>query len=293
MQSFKLALSIRQAACRSRFRTNVLVPFCMLMAAIVLSGAPIWAQELEGVEAGKEALGELGKTSWYDSSSDQYRVPDDLVIDDAEGRRSDWLGKQQQWNAPNGPGPITLSWWGTILTYFAPVMLYGILPALVAVLLVFALQSILPEPYRFLRRNKTSEAKNEIDLDRISDLPFTVDMKPTDPLGEARRCMENGDFERAIIYLFAYQLLQLDARHLISLQRGKTNRVYLRELRPRPELRSIMESTVLAFEQVFFGRYKLEQARFMYCWNKLDDFHRQLNQSSTEAATTLQLGGVT
>jgi hypothetical protein len=54
-----------------------------------------------------------------------------------------------------------------------------------------------------------------------------------------------------------------------------------------------MESTVLAFEQVFFGRYKLEQARFMYCWNKLDEFHRQLNQSNTEAATTLQLGGVT
>lgn len=293
MQSSILPLRVFTPVYTSKGWGNVVGTCCLLLALVLLNGAISWGQELDGVEAGKEALEELGRTSWYDANSDQYRVPDDLVVDDAAGRRSDWLGKQQQWNAPNGPGTINLSWWGILLTYLAPVLLYGVLPALVVVLLVLALQSILPENYRFLRRYKNSETKSEIDLDRISDLPFTVDMKPTDPLGEARRCMENGDFERAIIYLFAYQLLQLDARHFIALQRGKTNRVYLRELRQRPELRSIMENTVLAFEQVFFGRYKLEQARFMYCWNKLDDFHRHLNQPTAENGASLQLGGVT
>lgn len=243
-------------------------------------------------EAGKEALSKLGRTTWYDSESDGYRVPNDLVDDDAEGRRSDWLGKRQQWNSPNVP-TSTLSWWGVLWTQLAPVLIYGIVPAIVVVALVWAVQSILPEPFRFVRKVKESTSQAEIDIEKISDLPFNVDSKPTDPLGEARRCMERGDYERAIIYLFAYQLLQLDSKHLIHLQRGKTNRVYLRELRSRPELRAIMEQTILAFEQVFFGRYKLEQARFLTCWNKLDDFHRQLSTPTMEATVPLGFGGAT
>lgn len=254
-------------------------------------GSAIYGRDVQD-EAGKEALGKLGRTTWYDSESDGYRVPTDLVDDDAEGRRSDWLGKRQQWNSPNLPTQ-TVSWWGVLWTQLTPILIYGIVPAFVVVMLVWALQSMLPEPYRFVRKVKSSTSQSEIDIEKISDLPFSVDSKPTDPLGEARRCMEKGDFERAIIYLFAYQLLQLDSKHFIHLQRGKTNRVYLRELRSRPELRAIMEQTVLAFEQVFFGRYKLEQARFLLCWNRLDDFHRQLNTPTLDASVPMSFGGVT
>lgn len=258
----------------------------------LISFLPVQAEEFDGVEAGKEALGELGKTTWYDSGSDEYRIPSDLTSDDAAGRKSDWLGKQRQWNLPNGPTPPTFGWWGWFLAYLAPVVLYGVLPTLVVVILVLAVQSVLPESYQFVRRKKATDPQKQIDLERISDLPFTVDSKPTDPLGEAKRCMEKGDYERAIIYLFAYQLLQLDSHHLISLQRGKTNRVYLRELRSRIELRAILENTVLAFEQVFFGRYKLEESRFMKCWNEVDEFHRHLNQKSAEAVVPVAAGGV-
>lgn len=242
------------------------------------------------VEAGREALRDLGYTGWYDSKNDGYRLPDDLVTGDAAARKSNWIAKQQQWNTPNMP---QFTWWGSFLSYFTPVLLYGVFPTILILLLLYALQSILPESYQFSRKTRASKSGVSIDLERISDLPFQVDVSPKDPLSEAKRFMEVGDFERAIIYLFAYQLLQLDANQFIALQRGKTNRVYLRELRQSPELRLIMETTVLAFEQVFFGRYKLDRSRFMHCWNRLDDFHRQISQADRDSKASLGLGGLT
>ena len=40
-----------------------------------------------------------------------------------------------------------------------------------------------------------------------------------------------GDYGMAIIYAYAYQLVELDQHHAIQLRKGKTNRQYLRELR--------------------------------------------------------------
>lgn len=265
---------------------------CSWMVIVCLTifsfGALAVAQQVDPIDVGKEALNELGSTSWYDADRDEYRIPQELQNDDVEGRKSNWLGKQQVWNA-NNPQTPNLTWWSVFLSYFTPVLLYGVLPMFLLIALLFALQNVLPEPYRFLRKKVQASSGSSIDLERISDLPFTVDMKPTDPLSEARRCMESGDFEKAIVYLFAYQLLQLESKQYITLQRGKTNRVYLRELRQRSELRAILESTVLAFEQVFFGRYPLDRSRFMSCWERLDDFHRFLSPS-VETRVPLRTG---
>jgi len=272
----------------------VLLPLTMGLASVSFAQVSAETQsasaESAEVEAGREALRDLGNTGWYDSKNDGYRLPDDLVTDDAAARKSDWIAKQRQWNAPNMP---QFTWWGSFLSYFTPVLIYGVFPCILILVLLYALQSILPESYQFSRKNMVTKSGVSIDLERISDLPFQVDASPKDPLSEDKRLMEAGDFERAIIYFFAYQLLQLDANQWIALQRGKTNRVYLRELRQSPELQSIMETTVLAFEQVFFGRYKLDRSRFMYCWNRLDDFHLQIGQADAGSKASLGLGGLT
>lgn len=264
-----------------------------VMACVLCSGTKVLSQQIDGVEAGKDALSEVGTTPWYDPKNEAYKIPSGLTEDDAEGRKSDWLAKRNQWNWPNGPSPGTFSIWGSILSYLAPVMIYGVLPCILLIVLVWALHGIAPDYFRFNRKEKRDVSKGELDLARISDLPFNVEMNPTDPLAEAKRCMAQGDFEKAIIYLFAYQLLQLDAQRFITLQRGKTNWSYLRELRSNPEMRSIMEGTVLTFEQVFFGRYPLEREKFMYCWNRLDDFHRLLNPAKQSGTSPLSLGGLT
>ena len=69
------------------------------------------------------------------------------------------------------------------------------------------------------------------DAQRMEDLPIGVPPSDHDLLAAARACYEAGDYGKAIIYAYAYQLVELDKRHLVQLSKGKTNRQYLRELR--------------------------------------------------------------
>jgi hypothetical protein len=122
------------------------------------------------------------------------------------------------------------------------------------------------------------------DVDRIESLPFKIRGAPSDFLGQARRLFEAGNYSEAIIYLFSYQLVQLDKNHLIRLAKGKTNRQYLREIRQRANLRTILEATMIAFEDAFFGRKALSKDRFESCWQRLDEFHHELEHHERAAA---------
>jgi hypothetical protein len=115
------------------------------------------------------------------------------------------------------------------------------------------------------------------DSARVEALPFEINRGTGDLLGEVRRLYEQGNFGQASVYLFSYQLLELDRHHLIRLAKGKTNRQYLRELaKRRGELNCYVEPTMVACEDVFFGNHPLTRARFESCWNRLNDFSRSL-----------------
>jgi hypothetical protein len=118
------------------------------------------------------------------------------------------------------------------------------------------------------------------DADRVENLPFPVPSREGDFLTVSKRSYDSGDFNDAIIYLFSYHLVELDRRHLIRLNRGKTNRQYLRELRSNPELCKILSKTMLAFEDVFFGHHSLSRRRFEECWQQLDRFHEVMKQEA-------------
>jgi hypothetical protein len=110
----------------------------------------------------------------------------------------------------------------------------------------------------------------------IERLPVPVDRAHGDLLGEARRLYDQMQYGRAILYLFAYELLQLDRHHVIRLARGKTNRQYLRELTRVSPLSPPLERTMVAFESVFFGRQALDRGGFEACWQELPQFENLL-----------------
>jgi hypothetical protein len=122
------------------------------------------------------------------------------------------------------------------------------------------------------------------DVDRVEALPFQLRGAKGDFLAEARRLYEAGHYSDAIVYLFSYELVQLDKHHLIRLAKGKTNRQYLREVRQRPTVRAILELTMIAFEDAFFGRKVLSRERFEECWQRLDEFQQELEHSQRAAA---------
>ncbi len=129
-----------------------------------------------------------------------------------------------------------------------------------------------------------------IDPTRVVDLPFDAREEMLDPLQAARKMAEAGDYDGAVQYLYGYMLLALDRAGQIVLHRGKTNRMYMLELGSRT-LRDLLKPTMLAFEDVFFGRHAIDRARFTQLWNNLDQFHAELapvmqgQQLASEGAT--------
>src|SRR5262249_31318311 len=115
-------------------------------------------------------------------------------------------------------------------------------------------------------------------------LPFKVRAATTDFLAEARRLYDAGQYSDAIIYLFSYQLVELDKYHVIHLAKGKTNRQYLRELRPRPLLAGVIETTMVAFEDAFFGKKQLSRETFERSWLRLNEFKLELDREAQAAA---------
>jgi hypothetical protein len=143
-----------------------------------------------------------------------------------------------------------------------------------------ALRSYLPSR---VEKRKSSQGI-DIDPTRISDLPFDVARTSGNPLDEARRLMQAGHFDAAMVQLYGYMLLAMDRARAIHLQKGKTNRMYLRELRYGSMLAQIVELSMHRFEDVFFGRLSLTRENFMEVWERLDDFHLQLANATRTVA---------
>ena len=256
--------------------------FVGLIIALLLGTAALAEDSADetAVETGKEALSGVGRLPWYDRSKDEARplhmIPRDTA--DSDNRNSTWTRQNTSTATTSGPGPRfsllggALQWVGlTVL-----VLLLGVLAFLIAKAF------LKDEVAETTAMRKVVESSR--DTARVEALPFSV-RKPTgDFLSEARRLYEAGDYSEAMIYLFSYELVQLDRQHLIRLAKGKTNRQYLRELRGRPPVRPILEETMIAFEDAFFGRKTLSRERFESCLRQLDEFHGELEHHERAAA---------
>ena len=75
--------------------------------------------------------------------------------------------------------------------------------------------------------------------------------------------------------------ITLDQHHIIRLTKGKTNRQYLREIlrNGRKALGSLLEQTMIRFEDVFFGNYPLERDQFEACWSQVPQFEQMVQES--------------
>lgn len=224
----------------------------LLLLMSLVRGQPLLAQaETEStIEDTRRALSSF---PWYDAQRDEVQfVP---FPEGSEGRQ---------------PRRIVLPD-AALAVALATALWYVIWALIVLVLVVVICLAIVA----FLKRERVTAvrvARPSAVRSRTAALPVEV---PTDA-GELLRRLEEaraaGQYELAMIYLFSYELLELDRVAAIHLARGKTNRQYLRELTARKPLRSLMEQSVRAFEDVYFGRLALGGERFTACWNRLTEF---------------------
>jgi hypothetical protein len=233
----------------------------------------------QSVEAAKQALAGGGKFPWYDSASDDVRRLNMRPRQSLEEREATWTDNKTR-TATTAPPAQRVSYFGKILQVIGLTTLV-ILLGLIAYLVATAfLKEELNEDAATVRRVVESRR----DADRVEALPFQIRAAAGDFLTEARRLYEAGDYSQAIVYLFSHQLVQLDKHHVIRLTKGKTNRQYLRETRHRPPLAGILETTMIAFEDAFFGNKTLSRETFERCWQHIDEFETTLARQELAAA---------
>jgi hypothetical protein len=251
----------------------------LLLLAVILVTLPTFAfaqstsaSDEEAIEAGREALN--GRTSFpfYDAKQDDVRRID--VRPEAD-KKPESTGKN--WAPKTKTTPVRGR--GFVFSGFGP--FFQILGLGLLTLIIAGVVVLLVKAFMAGEQTQTQGIKfvdTAADIDRVEDLPFQLKKPSGDFLSEARRLYEAGKYSEAIVYLFSYQLVALDKRHVIHLAKGKTNRQYLRETRSRESLKQLLQRTMISFEDVFFGHHDLSRDRFEESWNRLDEFHQQLEQ---------------
>lgn len=198
-----------------------------------------------------------------------HRNSDKLYVEPKSSSWSQW--DFSNWFNGNGTGGAALGGFGQLGSICAWIGfgLFGFM------LLSFLIWLVLKLDWRRQKDSSSSsddEEEEELTEERIEALPAEVKSGPRDLLSEAKRFRDAGDFRMAIIYLFSHLLVQLDKNQRIKLARGKTNRQYLTELGRDSGLFQMVEPTVVAFEDVYFGNISLTEGEFSYCWNQFEQF---------------------
>lgn len=249
----KIEIDVATAARRLLVRF-ALVPMLLGICATGLDAADHESSgDREAVEAAGDGLAD-GGFPWYDQASDSARP-----IEFREELRREVRSRSSSGVGSSGAGVLTFVVWTVI--------------AVVIVLIIFWIV--------YLVINWKKDDKDDDQLldddesgDRVEALPQEVRARRGNLLDEARHHYEAGDYDKAIVYLYSYQLLALDRAQWIRLLKGKTNRQYLRELGENKEISAILLQTMIDFENVYFGHHSLPRERFESLWRQVDRFQR-------------------
>jgi hypothetical protein len=256
--------------------THYLLTLVILASCFGLDGGLGVALAQDGVEGAGEALGS-SNFPWYDGESDSLdRIDVKTTNEPYSNRKTKWVATKSTPNPTTRTGRTAgVSPWAAALFQ---VVVYGGLVILATALLALLVWAV-------MRTGKTSweteyEEIYETDEARVESLPFQVRKPHVNLLEEAKRLYQAGKYGEAIVYYYSYLLVELDKSHIIRLTKGKTNRQYLWESENRPELSKILESTMIRFEDVFFGDHELHREQFESCWERRNEFQQQLERAN-------------
>lgn len=189
---------------------------------------------------------------------EEYQKP----VQQRENPLAEWIRRffewLETWFPKFNPGG-SLSGIGSAITVLQWVLI-GLIVAAVG-FLIYKLAPLLAP--RFRRRAKDEKPERVILGERIDE-----DMSSADLFGEAERLAREGDARGAIRKGYIALLCELSDRKLIGLARHKTNRDYLRDLRPKREVEARVGGLTGDFERHWYG----EQSAAVGDW---EEFRRR------------------
>ncbi|QDT02948.1 hypothetical protein K227x_13270 [Rubripirellula lacrimiformis] len=222
----------------------------------------------------------VSSSVWYDA--DQRSVlPVDVTpqVDDTLHRDSRWLPKPERVVKPDAPQAAPGTTWNSNGLFGSGMSLSNLLGWLVLLtlfalgigLVIYAMSKAEIDLITNARLRAVDDqgdgTPDEQTLQRIKHLPAELRRTDVNLRSEAQRLMEAGQYDQAIILLFGHQLLLLDRVGMIRLNRGKTNRKYVRETQATvPDLARRLQATVDGFEKSYFGRHAVTANEFAMLW---------------------------
>ena len=230
-------------------------------------------------DAVKDVGERLKPFKWYDSTKDQLseRSYPDIPSDDPKNRISSWetelAENASDVNNVNNANSYAFSEGFSVLIN---AIAWGLV-----VLLVIGV--VLGLAWALVRRGDDDEPISvgdeivqETEAQRVERLPFHIQAARTDLMGEVHRYMQQGNYAQAVIYFYSFLLVELDKYQVIRLEPGRTNGMYVRDVRPYPPLFNAMGATVSVFEDAFFGEKTIDRMRFEQCFQLLPSFQSYL-----------------
>jgi hypothetical protein len=244
----------------------------------------------------------LGDSMWYDSDAGAIiPVKVESEIDDSDNRDSRWLPKAKRVRQSNANTTTNTGTGGTggggggaglfgsglsIGNVFGWVLLITLV-ALGIGLIIYAVSKteMDSKPTSRGRGKKQSQSPDEQMIERMKHLPAELRRTDVNLRSEAERLMREGQYDQAIILLFGHQLLLLDRTGMLRLNRGKTNRKYVRETRSAdPKSAKRLQRTVTAFERSYFGRHTIDQREFSDLWRQNEQLEADIERQREVAA---------
>lgn len=218
------------------------------------------------VEQVRTSLRRLDSVPWYDSSGDAVR--------ELEKDNTTWSLENVFWTGPT-------TWTGSTALASVLRIIFWIILASIFLVLLMVMMRYAKDRQFFWRRDVKRKPSTESVTSIVDQLPLSWEAPLSEFLEKTSQLYQEHRYSDAIVCFFYYQLVALDRRQFIRLAHGKTNRQYLYELHSHPRLQPLVERTVLAFEDVFFGKHFLNRKRFEACWQELSEFERLTQHSST------------
>lgn len=271
-----------------RFRSALLVQFILLVCVATSfrdgrSSSLVANAYASGQSEDRSVLQRSTDSSWYSAEQDE------LVAAVPFSRESiDVSDRDKSVRAPEVTTPIQGNGFSNIIGDFFQFIVGAWLYIVLVILLLligFALAYVimnLQGPTGFRRRQEIAASTAERDQAKITDLPFEIEQSNLGLLEQAGLFRSRGEYSKAIVYLFSHVLVELDAAGHIRLARGKTNRIYLRELGARETERKFTSYLVRWFEHVFFGKHDMDPEVFEKIWSQLPAFDRQMKSMAGE-----------
>ncbi len=239
----------------------------------------------------------LDGSIWFDAQRGQV-VPVTVQpqANDSLNRDSRWLPKPKRLKQPDEPEQPSSTgssagggFWGSgfsISNLLGWLLLFIVLGVLIGLIAKLVSSAEAPESIRSGSRDLGRlRLDDEQIAERIKHLPAELRRTDVNLRSEAERLMKVGQYDHAIILLFGHQLLLLDHGGLLRLNRGKTNRKYVRETASADrELSRRLLRTVNAFERSYFGRHKITAAEFSELWQSNSELENQVQTLHEVAA---------